>query len=55
MNKESKTYFPSIDDIKVAADTIKKVSAVTPLMPNVRLSKAFNSNINFCYIAIRRC
>jgi threonine dehydratase len=47
MNKESKTYFPSIDDIKVAADTIKKVSAVTPLMPNVRLSKVFNSNINF--------
>ena len=47
MNKESKTYFPSIDDIKVAADTIKKVSAVTPLMLNVRLSKVFNSNIYF--------
>lgn len=47
MNKEKEPYFPSIDNIKVAADTIKKVSAVTSVLPNVRLSKVFNSNIYF--------
>ncbi|AJR03263.1 threonine ammonia-lyase IlvA [Siansivirga zeaxanthinifaciens] len=44
MNKE-KTYFPSIDNIKVAADTIKKVSAVTPLGASQRYSKQFDANI----------
>ncbi|MFH4964524.1 threonine ammonia-lyase [Gaetbulibacter sp. M235] len=47
MNKEKQTYFPSINNIKVAADAIKNVSAVTPLIPNVRLSKEFNANISF--------
>ncbi|WP_338356463.1 threonine ammonia-lyase [Yeosuana marina] len=47
MSKEQEVYFPSIENINAAANTIKKVSAVTPLMPNVRLSKLFNSNINF--------
>ena len=45
MNKEKVTYFPSINNIKVAADTIKKVSAVTPLSPSVRYSKQFDANI----------
>ncbi|GAA3596344.1 threonine ammonia-lyase IlvA [Flavivirga amylovorans] len=45
MNKEDKTYFPSIDNIKVAADTIKKVSAVTPLSLSLRHSDYFNANI----------
>src|SRR5690606_23850222 len=44
MNKD-KTYFPSIKNIKVAADTIKKVSAVTPLSPSERYSKQFGANI----------
>jgi threonine dehydratase len=45
MNKEKTTYFPSIENIKVAADTIKKVSAVTPLSPSLRYSKQFGANI----------
>ncbi|MDO5978337.1 threonine ammonia-lyase IlvA [Flavivirga spongiicola] len=45
MNKENVTYFPSIDNIKVAADTIKKVSAVTPLSPSLRYSKYYDANI----------
>ncbi|GAA3634700.1 threonine ammonia-lyase IlvA [Flavivirga jejuensis] len=45
MNKENVTYFPSIDNIKVAADTIKKVSAVTPLGPSARYSNYYNANI----------
>ncbi|ALJ05206.1 threonine dehydratase [Pseudalgibacter alginicilyticus] len=47
MNKEKNTYFPSIDNIKVAADTIKKVSAVTPLSPSLRYSNFFKANIFF--------
>ena len=38
-------YFPSVDNIKRAADTIKKVSAVTPLGQSLRLSEYFNANI----------
>ena len=34
MNQEKITYFPNISDIKLAADTIKNVSAVTPLSPS---------------------
>ena len=45
MNKESQIYFPSIEDIKVAAETIKKVSAVTPLSHSVRYSKQYGANI----------
>ncbi|WP_027137693.1 threonine ammonia-lyase IlvA [Gaetbulibacter saemankumensis] len=45
MNKEKIIYFPSIEDVKVAADTIKKVSAVTPLSPSLRYSKQFEANI----------
>src|SRR5690606_9036816 len=45
MNKEKITYFPSIKNIKVAADTIKKVSAVTPLSPSERYSKQLGATI----------
>jgi threonine dehydratase len=45
MKKENQIYFPSIKDIKVAADTIQKVSAVTPLSPSLRYSKQFNAHI----------
>ncbi|NMH87096.1 threonine ammonia-lyase IlvA [Flavivirga algicola] len=45
MSKENVIYFPSIDNIKVAADTIKKVSAVTPLGPSVRYSNYHSANI----------
>ncbi len=45
MNTENVTYFPSIDNIKVAADTIKNVSAVTPLGQSLRYSKKYDANI----------
>ncbi|MCF7567119.1 threonine ammonia-lyase IlvA [Sabulilitoribacter arenilitoris] len=45
MQKEKSTYFPSIENIKQAAGTIKKVSAVTPLSPSLRLSNYYNGNI----------
>ncbi|WP_242202777.1 threonine ammonia-lyase IlvA [Aestuariivivens insulae] len=47
MNKENLTYFPNLSDIKQAADTIKKVSAVTPLSPSLRFSKQFDANVLF--------
>ncbi|WP_111308103.1 threonine ammonia-lyase IlvA [Confluentibacter sediminis] len=45
MNKEKIIYFPSIENIKVATDTIKKVSAVTPLSLSERYSKRYEANI----------
>ncbi|WP_194766724.1 threonine ammonia-lyase IlvA [Tamlana sp. I1] len=45
MSAENKIYFPKISDIKQAADTIKKVSAVTALSPSLRYSKQFDANI----------
>ena len=45
MNMEKQVYFPSIDDVKAAAKTIKKVSAVTPLNLSLRYSKQFDANI----------
>ena len=47
MNQEKQTYFPSIKNIKVAADTIKNVSAVTPLSISDRYSELFNANVFF--------
>ncbi|GAA4965270.1 threonine ammonia-lyase IlvA [Algibacter aquimarinus] len=47
MNKEKNTYFPEIEDIKRAAENIKKVSEVTPLGYSLRYSKQFQSNIFF--------
>lgn len=47
MQKEKHTYFPEIKDVMLAADTIKKVSAVTPLYHSVRCSNKFNANVYF--------
>lgn len=47
MNKEKQIYFPGIKNIKAAADTIKNVSAVTPLSPNVRYSNTYQANVLF--------
>ena len=47
MNKEKTTYFPNLSDIQQAADTIKNVSAVTPLSPSLRYSKLYQANILF--------
>jgi threonine dehydratase len=45
MKLESNTYFPSVENIKQAAKTIKKVSAVTPLNLSLRYSKQFDADI----------
>ncbi|WNH08222.1 threonine ammonia-lyase IlvA [Thalassobellus suaedae] len=45
MNKEKNIYFPNLDDVKAAAETIKKVSAVTPLSSSLRYSKQYEANI----------
>ncbi|MFL1011986.1 threonine ammonia-lyase IlvA [Flavisericum labens] len=47
MKAESQTYFPNMDDIKKAAETIKKVSDITPLGHSLRLSKKFSANVFF--------
>jgi threonine dehydratase len=45
MNKEKQTYFPSLENIKAAAEIVKKVSLVTPLSQSLRYSKQFEANI----------
>ena len=47
MSNETKTYFPSIEAIKKAADVIKNVSAVTPLIYSDRLSNQYEAAIYF--------
>ncbi|WP_299554081.1 threonine ammonia-lyase IlvA [Seonamhaeicola sp.] len=47
MHKENIIYFPDIKDVKLAAETIKKVSAVTPLSYGLRYSNKFDANIFF--------
>jgi len=47
MKEQSPVYFPSIQDVKKAAETIKKVSEVTPLSHSFRCSKKFQANIYF--------
>ncbi|TXE06228.1 threonine ammonia-lyase IlvA [Seonamhaeicola algicola] len=47
MTQENNIYFPNINNVKLAADTIKKVSAVTPLYHSLRCSKKYNSTIYF--------
>lgn len=45
MSQEKQTYFPQIKAIKSAAETIKEVSAVTPLGISLRISKQFGANV----------
>lgn len=45
MNLENQLYFPSIKNVKAAAETIKKVSTLTPLSHSLRYSKQFDANI----------
>ncbi|WP_248724162.1 threonine ammonia-lyase IlvA [Seonamhaeicola sp. ML3] len=47
MSNKTSTYFPDLNDVKQAAETIKKVSAVTPLSYGTRYSNSFNANIYF--------
>lgn len=45
MRVKKQVFFPSIANIKSAAETIKKVSLVTPLSKSLRYSKQFGANI----------
>ena len=45
MNQEKQIYFPSIDNVKAAAETIRTVSLVTPLSQSLRYSKQFGANV----------
>jgi len=38
-------YFPTIESVKLAAETIRDVSEVTPLVKSVRHSKEFNAEV----------
>lgn len=44
---KSQVYFPKLEDIKKAAETIKNVSEVTPLSKGLRYSKQFGAEIYF--------
>ena len=40
-------YFPSLQNVKEAAENLKGVASKTPLSENRNLSKQFNANIFF--------
>ncbi|NJX16140.1 threonine ammonia-lyase IlvA [Tamlana crocina] len=42
---ESQVYFPQLEDVKKAAETIKNVSEVTPLSQGLRYSKQFGAQV----------
>lgn len=44
---ESQAYFPKLEDVKKAAETIKNVSEVTPLSHGLRYSKQFGAQVYF--------
>lgn len=45
MEVKTKTYFPSLDNVKEAVTRLKNVTEVTPLLKNNTYSKRFNCNI----------
>ncbi|APY11363.1 threonine dehydratase [Seonamhaeicola sp. S2-3] len=47
MQKENIAYFPDIKDVVLAAQAIKKVSALTPLNYGTRFSNKYNANVYF--------
>ncbi|MCK0192139.1 threonine ammonia-lyase IlvA [Arenibacter sp. F20364] len=40
-----KSYFPKIEDIRKAAETIRQVADITPLTQSIRYSKTYDANI----------
>ena len=42
-----KAYYPKIEAIQSAAQKLKGVALLTPLTPNLGLSKEFRANIQF--------
>ncbi|MBS9464142.1 threonine ammonia-lyase [Flagellimonas sp. 389] len=45
MKKTATTYFPKVADVRKAAETIKQVAEVTPLMESIRYSTEFDASI----------
>lgn len=41
------TYFPTLQSVKAAAENLKNVAAVTPLLKNLQYSKKFECNVLF--------
>jgi threonine dehydratase len=47
MEKTTTTYRPTLKAIEAAAEKLKGIASVTPLMKNVRYSKQFEANVYF--------
>ncbi|MGB3774176.1 MAG: pyridoxal-phosphate dependent enzyme, partial [Leeuwenhoekiella sp.] len=47
MSQTKSTYYPSLEAIKNAAETLKGIASRTPLMHNIHYSRQFNANIMF--------
>ncbi|UII75692.1 threonine ammonia-lyase [Flagellimonas sp. HMM57] len=45
MKKTATTYFPKVEDVRKAAETIKQVAEVTPLVESIRYSTEFDASI----------
>ena len=47
MNETKTTYKPTLKAVKAAAEKLRGVSSVTPLIKNAQYSKQFGANIYF--------
>lgn len=45
MSNIKTTYFPNLESVRAAAETLKEVAILTPLMPNFNYSRQFGANI----------
>ena len=45
MSNTKTTYFPSLESVKEAAETLKEVALVTPLMKSLSYSREFHANV----------
>ena len=45
MTQTKTTYYPTLDAVRQAAETLKKVAARTPLMQNIHYSRQYGANI----------
>ncbi|MBP1838275.1 threonine ammonia-lyase IlvA [Formosa algae] len=47
MQTENKTYFPSLKAVQAAAERLKSVAVLTPLVQNLQYSKRYSANVLF--------
>ena len=47
MDVDTKIYYPSLAAVEAAAEKLKDVAEVTPLLVNQRFSKKFGANVMF--------